>query len=57
MTTPDDWLAKMDKNCFGHMTKIATMLIYSKNSGSQMAGDLETWYVALGLLGLQSLFK
>ena len=31
MTTPYDWLAKICTNCFGHMTKMATMPIYSKN--------------------------
>ena len=32
MTTPYDWLAKIYKNCSGHMTKMATMAIYGKNS-------------------------
>ena len=32
MTTPYDWLAKTYTNCYGHMTKLATMLIYGKNS-------------------------
>ena len=32
MTTPYDWLAKFYTNCYGHMTKMATMPIYSKNS-------------------------
>ena len=32
MTTPYDWLAKIYTNCSGHMTKIATMPIYGKNS-------------------------
>ena len=32
MTTPYDWLAKFFTNCYGHMTKMATMLIYGKNS-------------------------
>ena len=31
MTTPYDWLAKIDTNCYGHMTKMATMPIYGKN--------------------------
>ena len=32
MTTPCDLLAKVCTNCYGHMTKMATMLIYGKNS-------------------------
>ena len=32
MPTPYDWLAKIYTNCYGHMTKIATMPIYGKNS-------------------------
>ena len=32
MTTLYGWLAKTYKNCYGHMTKMATMPIYSKNS-------------------------
>ena len=32
MTTPYDWLAKTYTNCNGHMTNIATMPIYGKNS-------------------------
>ena len=32
MTTPHDWLAKTYTNCYGHMTNIATMSIYGKNS-------------------------
>ena len=31
MTTPYDWLAKFYKNCYGHMTKVATKPIYGKN--------------------------
>ena len=30
MTTSYDWLAKTYTNCYGHMTKIATMPIYCK---------------------------
>ena len=32
MTTPYDWLAKTYANCYGHMTNMATMPIYGKNS-------------------------
>ena len=32
MTTPYDWLAKIYTYCSGHMTKMATMPIYGKNS-------------------------
>ena len=32
MTTPYDWLAKSYTNCYGHMTNMATMPIYGKNS-------------------------
>ena len=32
MTTPYDWLAKIYTKCYGHMTKMATMPIYGKNS-------------------------
>ena len=32
MTTPYDWLAKTYTNCYGHMTNMATMPIYGKNS-------------------------
>ena len=32
MTTPYDWLAKTYRNCYGHMTIMATMPIYVKNS-------------------------
>ena len=31
MKTPYDRLAKIYTNCTGHMTKMATMLIYGKN--------------------------
>ena len=30
MTTPYDWLAKFDTNCYGHMTKMATKPIFGK---------------------------
>ena len=32
MATPYDWLAKTYTNCYGHMTDMATMPIYGKNS-------------------------
>ena len=32
MTTPYDWLAKTYTNCYGHMTDMATIPIYGKNS-------------------------
>ena len=32
MTTTYDWLAKTYTNCHGHMTNMATMPIYGKNS-------------------------
>ena len=44
------------------MTKMAATPIYGKNSlknlllQNQEADDLGTWYVALGVLGLPSLF-
>ena len=31
MTNPYDWLAKICTNFYGHMTKMATKLIYGKN--------------------------
>ena len=31
MKTPYDWLAKIYTNCSGHMTKMATMPIDTKN--------------------------
>ena len=31
MMTPYGWLAKICTNCYGHMTKMATTLIYGKN--------------------------
>ena len=40
---------------FGHMTKMAaTPILLLKN---QKTNDLGTWYVALGMWGLPSLFK
>ena len=32
MTTHYDWLAKINSNCYGHMTDMTTMPIYGKNS-------------------------
>ena len=32
MTTSKGWLAKTYTNCYGHMTNMATMPIYGKNS-------------------------
>ena len=32
MTTPYDWLTKNYTNCYVHMTNMATMPIYGKNS-------------------------
>ena len=57
MTTPYDWLAKTYTNCYGHMTNMATMPIYGKNSlnlffSSQKAIDFGTWYVGLGMWAL-----
>ena len=53
MTTPYDWLAKIYTNCFGRMTKMATMPIYGKDFKylllwNQRAIGFGTWYVALG---------
>ena len=46
----------------GHMTKLATMLIFGKNVKklllwNQKADDLETWYAALGTPVLPNLLK
>ena len=62
METPHDAGTKVCSNGPGHMTKMATMPIYGKNPlksslQNQKADDLGTWYVALGVLGLPSLFK
>ena len=32
MVTPYHWLAKTYTNCYGHMTNMATMPIFGKNS-------------------------
>ena len=60
--TPYDKLAKIYTKCCGHRTKLADMPIYGKNLyknnlENQKAHDLGTWYVALEIWGLQSLFK
>ena len=62
MKTPYDKLAKIYAKYFGHMTKMAATPIFGKNPlknllQNQKADDLGTWYVALGMLGLPSLFK
>ena len=54
---------KMCSNGPGHMTKMAATPIYGKKTfknlllQNQKADDLGTWYVALGMRGLPSLFK
>ena len=61
--TPYDKSAKFFTKYFGHMTKMAATPIYGKKPfknlllQNQMASDLETWYVALGMYGLPTLFK
>ena len=63
MKTPYDKLAKIYTNNFGRITKMAATPIYGKDPlknlllQNQKAGDLGTWYVALGMWGLPSLFK
>ena len=63
MTTLYDWLAKTYTNCYGHMTNMATMPIYGKNSlnhfllWNQKAIGFGTWYVALGMWALPGLHK
>ena len=58
MKTPYDKLAKIYANYFG----LAATPIYGKNPinlllKNQAANDLWTWYVALGMWGLPSLFN
>ena len=52
---------KVCSNGPGHMTKMAATPIYGKNplksSSPEPEGELGTWYVAFGMLGLPSLFK
>ena len=63
MTTPYDWLAKIYTNCYGHMTKMATVPIYGKKLlkylliWNQKAIGFGTWYVALGMWALPGLHK
>ena len=62
LKTPYDKLFKMHAKYFGHMTKMAATPIYGKSFKNlllqnQDADDLGTWYVALGMWGLPSLFK
>ena len=60
--TPYDKLVKVYAKYFGHMTKMAVTSIYGKTLKNlllqnQRADDLGTWYVALDMWGLPSLFK
>ena len=60
--SPYDKLDKIYTKYFGHMAKMAAKPIYDKKPfknllQNQKASDLETWYVALGMWGLPSLFK
>ena len=48
MTTPYDWLAKIGTKCYGHMTKMATTLIYGKNYLNIFFSGIKT-PMALGL--------
>ena len=63
MKTPYDKMAKIYAKYFGHMTKMAAMPIYGKKTfknlllQNQKADDLGTWYIALGMWDLPSLFK
>ena len=59
MQTSEDGGKKVCSNSPGHITKMAAMPIYGKNLllQNQRADDLGTWYVALGMWGLPSLFK
>ena len=57
----NDRLAKINTNCFGHMTKMAKLPIYSKNplniflSGTKRPMALGNWYVKLGMWTLPGL--
>ena len=62
MEPPWDGGTKVCSTCPGHMTKMATMLIYGKNlkkssSLDQKADDFKTWYTASGARVLPNLFK
>ena len=54
---PHERLANSYTNCSGHMTKMATTIIYDKPFKylllwNQKANDLGTWYVALEMRAL-----
>ena len=49
MTTPYDWLAKTYTTCYGHMTKMATMPIYGKNSLNLFFGTKRPLALVLGM--------
>ena len=50
MTTPYDWLAKTYTNCYGHMTDMATIPIYGKNSLNLfLSGTKRPLAVGLGM--------
>ena len=63
MKTPYDKLAKVYANCSSHMTKMATTTKYGKKPfknlllQNQKAAELETWYVAFGMLAIPILHK
>ena len=58
METPKDAGTKICSNAPGHMTKMAAMPIYGKNPLKNLLQiQKPTWYVALGMWGLPSLFK
>ena len=54
----NDWLAKTYTNCYGHMTNMATMPIYGKNSFKSLllwnknAIGFGTWYVGSAMWAL-----
>ena len=45
------------QNDLGHMTKMAATPIYRRKSLKMKANDLVTYYVALGMWDMPSLFK
>ena len=63
METPKNSGTKVCSNGPGHMTKMAAIPIYGKKNfknlllKNQKADEVGTWYVALGMCGLPSLFK